>query len=146
MIVIIFFRFFDEVARNEPPGIILRIADEIGLSPALLSRFILEVYSEQHEENKSFEEHSRASLFRADEFNDEKYRDSESDSDESSTTPDISDSENYITSDKEFIDLASKKSFGILQNSVSLLNIEEKKDTPSLANSIKNKDIPDKKK
>ncbi|PSN43164.1 Uncharacterized protein C0J52_09908 [Blattella germanica] len=46
----LFERFQREIASGEDVGILLRIADEIGLSPALLARMILEKHYERNSE------------------------------------------------------------------------------------------------
>ena len=42
--VLIFFRFQNAVKSNEPSGIIIRMAQEIDFSPAILAKMLLEHY------------------------------------------------------------------------------------------------------
>ena len=46
------FRFLEGVENKEPPGIILRLADEIDICAVLVARFILEAYVREHQEKE----------------------------------------------------------------------------------------------
>jgi len=48
----LYLSFKEAVEHKEPPGIILRIADEIDICPVLVARFVLEAYIREQQEKE----------------------------------------------------------------------------------------------